>query len=85
MKNSLFPIPHVHVESRTAGLGRVARREQSVSEFLVDMIDSAIIGVTRVLAGRRLSRQLEEFSPFLTLVEPATNVLRLIPKHFYGK
>ena len=68
-----------------AGLGRVARREQSVTEFLVDIIDSAIIGVTRVLAGRRLSRQLEEFSPFLTLVEPATNLFRLIPKHFYGK
>ena len=29
------------------GLGRVARREQSVTEFLVDFIDSAIIGVTR--------------------------------------
>ena len=67
------------------GLGRVARREQSVTEFLVDFIDSAIIGVTRVLAGRRLSRQLEEFSPFLTFVEPVSNVLRLIPKHFYGK
>ena len=68
-----------------AGLGRVARREQSVTEFLVDIIDSAIIGVTRVLAGRRFSRQLEEFSPFLTFVEPVSNVLRLIPKHFYGK
>ena len=68
-----------------AGLGRVARREQSVTEFLVDIIDSAIIGVTRVLAGRRLSRQLEEFSPFLTFVEPVSSVLRLIPKHFYGK
>ena len=79
----LFQLARPFMEA--AGLGRVARREQSVSEFLVDMIDSAIIGVTRVLAGRRLSRQLEEFSPFLTLVEPATNVLRLIPKHFYGK
>ena len=67
------------------GLGRVARREQSVTEFLVDIIDSAIIGLTRVLAGRRLSRQLEEFSPVLSLVEPVSNVLRLIPKHFYGK
>ena len=68
-----------------AGLGRVARREQSVTEFLIDLIDSAIIGVTRVLAGRRLSRQLEEFSPVLTLIEPVSNVLRVIPKHFYGK
>ena len=68
-----------------AGLGRVARREQSVTEFLIDLIDSAIIGVTRVLAGRRLSRQLEEFSPVLSIVEPVSNVLRLIPKHFYGK
>ena len=68
-----------------AGLGRVARREQSVTEFLVDLIDSAIIGVTRVLAGRRLSRQLEEFSPVLSIVEPVSNVLRLIPSHFYGK
>ena len=67
------------------GLGRVARREQSVTEFLVDIIDSAIIGLTRVLAGRRLSRQLEEFSPVLSIVEPVSNVLRLIPKHFYGK
>ena len=68
-----------------AGLGRVARREQSVTEFLIDLIDSAIIGVTRVLAGRRLSRQLEEFSPVLSIVEPVSNVLRLIPTHFYGK
>ena len=67
------------------GLGRVARREQSVTEFLVDIIDSAIIGLTRVLAGRRLSRQLEEFSPVLSIIEPVSNVLRLIPKHFYGK
>ena len=68
-----------------AGLGRVARREVSFTDLLVDIIDSAIIGVTRVLAGRRFSRQLEEFSPFLTFVEPVSNVLRLIPKHFYGK
>ena len=68
-----------------AGLGRVARREVSFTDLLVDVIDSAIIGVTRLLAGRRLARQLEEFSPVLTLVEPVSSVLRLIPKHFYGK
>ena len=68
-----------------AGLGRVARREVSFTDLLVDVIDSAIIGVTRLLAGRRLARQLEEFSPVLSLVEPVSSALGLIPKHFYGK
>ena len=68
-----------------AGLGRVARREVSFTELLVDIIDSAIIGVTRMVAGRRLSRQLEEISPVTSLIEPVSSALGLIPKQFYGK
>ena len=68
-----------------AGLGRVARREVSFTELLVDIIDSAIIGVTRMVAGRRLSRQLEEISPVSSLIEPVSSALGLIPKQFYGK
>jgi len=66
------------------GLGRVARREVSFTTFLVDMLDSAIIGITRVLAGRRLSRQLEAVSPVATFLEPAANLFSLIPKSYYG-
>merc|ERR1719350_779952 len=66
------------------GLGRVARREVSFTSFLVDMIDSAIIGITRVLAGRRLSRQLEAVSPVATLIEPAGKLLSIIPISLYG-
>ena len=68
-----------------AGLGRVARREVSFTDLLVDIIDSAIIGVTRLVAGRRLSRQLEEISPVASLIEPVSTALGLIPKQFYGK
>ena len=67
------------------GLGRVARREVSFTSFLVDMIDSAIIGITRVLAGRRFSRQIEAVSPVAALVEPASAILRAIPTSYYGK
>ena len=67
------------------GLGRVARREVSFTSFLVDMIDSAIIGITRVLAGRRFSRQIEAVSPVASLVEPASAILRAIPVSYYGK
>merc|ERR1712156_18372 len=66
------------------GLGRVARREGSFTSFLVDMIDSAIIGITRVLAGRRFSRQIEAVSPVASLVEPASAILRAIPVSYYG-
>jgi hypothetical protein len=66
------------------GLGRVARREVSFTSFLVDMIDSAIIGITRVLAGRRFSRQIEAVSPVASLVEPASAILRAIPVSYYG-
>ena len=67
------------------GLGRVARREVTFTEFLVDIMDSAIIGVTRVLGGRALSRQLEVISPVRSLIQPLSTALGLIPKHFYGK
>ena len=66
-------------------MGRVARREMSMTQFLVDMVDSVIIEFTRVLAGRRLSRQLEEISPVGALIEPVSAVLGLIPKSYYGK
>jgi len=66
------------------GLGRVARREVSFTSFLVDMIDSAIIGITRVLAGRRFSRQIEAISPVAALVEPALVLLGAVPKSYYG-
>jgi hypothetical protein len=68
----------------TFGLGRVARREVSFTSFVVDMIDSAIIGITRVLAGRRLSRQIEAVSPVATLIEPAGKLLSIIPISLYG-
>ena len=66
-------------------MGRVARREVSMTQFLVDMVDSVIIEFTRVLAGRRLSRQLEQISPVGALIEPVSTVLGLIPKSYYGK
>jgi len=50
----------------------------------VDMLDSAIISVTRFLGGRRLSRQLELISPVSSLVKPVTNALGLIPRSYYG-
>ena len=65
-----------------AGLGRVARREVSFTDLLVDIIDSAIIGVTRLVAGRRLSRQLEEISPVTSLLSSVGSV---VPKEYYGK
>ena len=67
------------------GMSRVARQEVSFTQFLIEMVDGVIIEATRILAGRRLARQIEEFSPVATLVEPVTNVLGLIPKSYYGK
>lgn len=67
------------------GMSRVARQEVSFTDFLIEMVDGMIIEATRILAGRRLARQIEEFSPVATLVEPVSNVLRLIPKSYYGK
>ena len=64
------------------GLGRVARREVTFTEFLVDIMDSAIIGVTRVLGGRALSRQLEVISPVRSLI---TTVGSQLTKDYYGK
>merc|ERR1712106_595753 len=66
------------------GMGRIARGEVSFTSFLIDMIDSAIIGITRVLAGRRFSRQLEAASPVAALIDPAVAILRHIPKSYYG-
>ena len=48
-----------------------------MTQFLVDMVDSVIIEFTRVLAGRRLSRQLEQISPVGALIEPVSTVLGL--------
>ena len=62
-----------------AGLGRVARREVSFTDLLVDVIDSAIIGVTRLLAGRRLARQLEEFGPVANIIEVVKPVVEAHP------
>ena len=81
--DAVFEISKPFLE--TFGLGRVARREVSFTQFVVDLLDSAIISATRVLAGRRLSRQLEAISPVASLVEPVTTVLGLIPKSYYGK
>ena len=59
--------------------------DTAVTRFLVDMLDSAIISVTRFLGGRRLSRQLELITPVSSLVKPVTNALGLIPRSYYGK
>ena len=59
--------------------------DNTVFRFLVDMLDSAIISVTRFLGGRRLSRQLELISPVASLAEPVIGALSLIPRSYYGK
>ena len=64
------------------GLGRVARREVTFTEFLVDIMDSAIIGVSRLLGGRALSRQLEVISPVKTIISTVGSQLT---KDYYGK
>jgi len=66
------------------GMGSVARQEVSFTQFLVDMVDSVIIEFTRVLAGRRLARQLELVSPVATVAKPVIDVLSLLPKSYYG-
>eukprot|EP00092_Neocalanus_flemingeri_P001801 GFUD01001920.1.p1 GENE.GFUD01001920.1~~GFUD01001920.1.p1 ORF type:complete len:554 (-),score=124.25 GFUD01001920.1:32-1693(-) len=79
----IFDIARPFLE--TFGLGRVARREVSFTSFLIDMLDSAIIGISRVLAGRRFSRQIEAASPVASfLIEPASAILRAIPTTYYG-
>ena len=79
----LFEIAKPFME--VLGMTRLARREVSFSEFLIEMVDFTIIEFTRVLAGRRIARQIEEFSPVASLIEPVSNVLGLIPKSYYGK
>ena len=64
------------------GMGRVARREVTFTEFLVDIMDSAIIGVSRLLGGRALSRQLEVISPVKTVISTVGSQLT---KDYYGK
>lgn len=80
--NVLFNLARPLMEA--VGLGAVAREEVSFTNFLINMADSAIIEVTRVLAGRRVSRQFEEFSPVLTLVDPAVRLASSIPKAYIG-
>lgn len=80
--NVLFNLARPLMEA--VGLGAVAREEVSFTNFLINMADSAIIEVTRVLAGRRVSRQFEEFSPVLTLVDPAVRLISSIPKAYIG-
>jgi len=80
--DALFDVAKPFME--VFGMGSVARQEVSFTRFLVDMLDSAIISMTRFLGGRRLSRQLELISPVASLVEPVTNVLGLIPRSYYG-
>jgi hypothetical protein len=41
--------------------------------------------LARVLAGRRVSRQFEQFSPLLTLVEPVMGLVRSIPPAYIGR
>lgn len=78
--NVLFNLARPLMEA--VGLGAVAREEVSFTNFLINMADSVIIEFTRVLAGRRVSRQFEEFSPVLTLVDPAVRLARGIPKAY---
>jgi len=80
--NVLFNLARPLMEA--VGLGAVAREEVSFTNFLINMADSVIIEVTRVLAGRRVSRQFEEFSPVLTLVDPAVRLAGSIPKAYIG-
>jgi len=80
--NVLFNLARPLMEA--VGLGAVAREEVSFTNFLINMADSVIIEVTRVLAGRRVSRQFEEFSPVLTLVDPAVRLVSSIPKAYIG-
>lgn len=80
--NVLFNLARPLME--VIGLGAVAREEVSFTNFLINMADSVIIEVTRVLAGRRVSRQFEEFSPVLTLVDPAVRIVSSIPKAYIG-
>lgn len=80
--DALFEVAKPFME--VFGMGSVARHEVSFTRFLVDMLDSAIISVTRFLGGRRLSRQLELISPVSSLVKPVTNALGLIPRSYYG-
>jgi len=80
--NMLFHLARPLMEA--VGLGAVAREEVSFTNFLINMADSVIIEVTRVLAGRRVSRQFEEFSPVLTLVDPAVRLVSSIPKAYIG-
>lgn len=80
--NVLFNLARPMMEA--VGLGAVAREEVSFTNFLINMADSVIIEVTRVLAGRRVSRQFEEFSPVLTLVDPAFRLARSVPKAYIG-
>jgi len=66
------------------GLGQVARREVSLTHFVIDILDSMIIGLSRALGGRRLSRQLAENrqtigSPILAFVKPVVDVFSGIP------
>merc|ERR1712180_8075 len=80
--NILFDLAKPLME--VIGLGRVARNEVSFGSFLIQMFDSAIISVTRLLGGRRVSRQFEEFSPVLSAVNPVLSVLDKIPKAYIG-
>jgi len=80
--NILFNLARPLMEA--VGMGAVAREEVSFTNFLINMADSVIIEVTRVLAGRRVSRQFEEFSPVLTLVDPAVRLASSIPKAYIG-
>merc|ERR1711936_1316079 len=80
--NMLFQLARPLMEA--VGMGAVAREEVSFTNFLINMADSAIIEITRVLAGRRVSRQFEEFSPVLTVVDPAVRLLSSIPKAYIG-
>ena len=81
--DALFELSKPLMEA--VGLGRVARQEQSFTSFLVDMVDSFIIEVTRVVAGRRVSRQLETISPVASFLHPAIAIASAIPKAYYGK
>jgi len=80
--DALFELSKPLMEA--VGLGRVARQEQSFTSFLVDMVDSFIIEVTRVVAGRRVSRQLETISPVASFLHPAIAIASAIPKAYYG-
>jgi len=64
------------------GMSRVARQEITFATFIIDLLDSAIIGLGRIIGGRRLVRQFEAVSPVLSFIGPAIQFVGAIPKPY---